>query len=78
MSIVPGNALYQTIPGAASRPDHPASSRPQIGENSAHARGSLVVDRDADQHRNRPVLQAAPSERPRADLPRGSLVDIRV
>lgn len=76
MNAIPGNALSQTIPGAAARPDHPSSGRPQVGENSAHAKGALVAERV--EPRAKPILQAAPPERPRADLPRGSLIDIRV
>lgn len=75
MKIIPGNALVQTTPGAAARPDHPAS-RPQGLSPSAHAPGA--VDPDTRPQDARPVVQASGSERPRANLPRGSLVDIRV
>lgn len=75
MNIVPGNALVQSTPGAAARPDHP-SSRPQAFATSDHDRGSVAADRLPRD--SKPVIQTSAGERPRADLPRGSLLDIRV
>lgn len=75
MKIIPGNALVQTTPGAAARPDQPAP-RPEGAVNFTHGKGA--VDAEGAPRETRPVVQASGGEQVRPNLPRGSQIDIIV
>jgi len=71
MQVAPGGILQQLVSGVAgTRPD----ASPQRPETAAAPRAATIRDvRDA-----RPVLTSSEPAQPRRNLPRGSLIDIKV
>ncbi len=76
MNVFPGNALQQAIQGPTPAQIKASNAAAQQFAAALRAAGLSEAPHKVD-HPG-PVLHPSSSDKPRPDLPRGSLIDIRV
>lgn len=83
MQVYPGGATAQATQGVAGPTHKPPGVQQGVQRPATEAFFDAV--RAAQQRQSlpapeaaKPVLQSSPADKPRADQPRGSLIDIRV
>ncbi len=76
MKVFPGNALQQATQGPA--PAQIKASNAAAQQFAAMLRAAGLSEAPHKVDHPGPVLHPSSSDKPRPDLPRGSLIDIRV
>ena len=76
MKVLPGNALPQATEGPSAAQIKASKGAAQQFAAALRAAGLTEMPNKADH--SRPVIDPSSSDKPRPNLPRGSLIDIRV